>query len=156
MDTGVPCSPCTLAQDLEMMEGILMAQLLWFPVSQVARVRCLKKPAFTFSLSLLRLVKEMKGWWQICMLNEFVNRLHVKTLPSSVSGHCMAPPQPWLYRINPWVKRSEWIFTISQILNIYVPLYFISASFFFLAMHLHFCVLTVWTHFFLIFKQSPR
>lgn len=151
----VLCNPSALSQDLGVMEGVLMGQLLQVVPSipgnseQISEEDCL--PILSI---LARISKEKKGWWHICLLNEL--RMYIKTLIISVSGHHIPSPPPPLYWLNLRMKKIEWIFTISQILHIYSPLYFLSATLFILAVHLHFCVLAVGMHFFLIFKQRSR
>lgn len=131
MDTVVLSSPDTLAQDPETMESVLLGLLLQVtPASQVTQSRSLKKPAFPFSPSLL-------GYWRkggakhISILEALMNRLRVKTLTGSLSGHHMPPPPP-PYWINLWVKKN-WmnlnIFSDSEYL--FTTVFYISQTLFF-------------------------
>lgn len=70
MDTLVLCSLSTLAQHPGMMEGMLMELLLQVSPSIPGGLGQISKgPVFPFYPSLLGLVKEKKGRWQIFTLN---------------------------------------------------------------------------------------
>ena len=104
LDTVVLCNPSALSQDLGVMEGVLMGQLLQVVPSipgdpeQISEEDCL--PILSI---LTRISKEKKGWWPICLLSEL--GMYIKTFIISVSGHHIPSPPPPLYWLNLRMKK---------------------------------------------------